>query len=111
MSILRLNGQSLNSTFGEITLLQGAMKTSVQTCFQATWISSNDTISLLEIDGYNMISQPTKRSLHGCLMIYLKCNIKYDILPNSLCTVWENQTIKIRFKTPSSRLENTPVNS
>ena len=29
-------------------------------------------------------------------MIHVKCGIKYDILPNLLSTVWENQLIKIR---------------
>ena len=59
LSILSLNCQSLNSKFSEITLLLQFLRDENisldMLCLQETWFSS-DNVSLLEIQGYNMIN-------------------------------------------------------
>ena len=49
-------------------------------CLQETWIPSNDDISLFEIDGYDMLSQPRKHSMHVGLSIYIRNDITYYIM-------------------------------
>ena len=45
-------------------------------CLQETWLSNDSNNSLLQIDGFTLISQGKIRSAHDGISIYL--NNKYD---------------------------------
>ena len=51
-------------------------------CLQETWLTADSNISLLQIDGYNLISSGKSCSAHGGVAIYLHESFKYTNLEN-----------------------------
>ena len=65
-------------------------------CLQETWLSNELDTSLVEIRGFQLISQGKCCSSRAGLFIYLQNNINYKVLqicPTS--TIWEGQFIEI----------------
>ena len=99
-NILSLNCESINSKFDQINITIEQFKrngcTFSAVCLQESWLSDDSDTSLLQLDGYNLISQGKRCSTRGGLIIYLKDTIKYkliDIEANS--NIWEGQFIEI----------------
>ena len=99
--VLGLNIQSLNAKYDHfITYLKSLNVDSCPIeaiCLQETWISDAHPIAHLNIENYNFISKPCKASRHGGLAIYLKNDIKFDLINinESPSNIWEGQFIKI----------------
>ena len=75
-SILSLNCQSLNAKFEQINIkiqqLQSKRYEFSAICLQETWLSDDSDISLLQIQGFNLIPQHKLCSAHGGLAIYIR---------------------------------------
>jgi len=67
-------------------------------CIQETWLSSKHDTSLLQLEGYNLVSKPYRCSSHAGLAIYLKQDLKYSELEMSdnESNLWEGQFLKIK---------------
>ena len=63
---------------------------------QECWISENDDLSQIQLEGYTCISQGKRCSSSGGLIIYADSRYKYELLDISNgYTGWEGQFIKI----------------
>ena len=83
-SIISLNVQSLNAKFSQlhayIELYRNSHVDISALCLQETWLSDTSDTSLLQLDGYNLISRGKACSGHGGVAIYLRNEFTYDIL-------------------------------
>ena len=101
VTILSLNCQSLFAKFDEIitfisTLREIGINFNV-ICLQETWIAEHMDTSLLNIDGYQLISQPRTCSTHGGLALYLDSRFNHQTLKftNLTFSKWEYQFVQI----------------
>ena len=99
---LSINIQSLHAKIDQLriyihSLLQNEVKIGA-ILLQETWINPNNDTTLLEINGYNLISQPCKITSHGGLAIYILEEIEYELLDtiNSESGTWEGLFIKLK---------------
>ena len=85
LKLLSLNCQSLKAKFSQLQIYLNEFDNAECPfsiiCVQETWISDHEDTSLLQLDGYNFISQPKQCSMHGGVGIYLKDTFDYKILP------------------------------
>lgn len=98
-TIFSLNCQSVNAKLNELNifleqLLYADCSFSV-ICLQESWLKNDDDTSLLQLDGYKLINQPLRISPHGGLLIYLKDNFNYSVLPSIVSSHCESLTIEI----------------
>ena len=97
--ILSLNCQSLNAKFSQLKLYLELFKQSNVTisaiCLQETWLSSQDDISLLQLDDYTLISKGKSCSAHSGVAIYLHNDFNYTIIPNEQSDLWDGLFIKV----------------
>ena len=79
--IFSLNCQSLNAKFDEIKIQIETFRNSgceiSAFCLQETWLGEDYDTSLLQIEGYTLISQGKICSSHAGLAIYLNNKYKY----------------------------------
>jgi hypothetical protein len=80
--ILSLNCQSIYAKFEELRFFIEHFNTTQKCnigaiCLQETWLSENDDLSLLQIEGYNLITKGKESSEHGGVAIYLQNSIEY----------------------------------
>ena len=98
-SVLTLNCQSLNSKFPEIEILLKLFKEKKCTidclCLQETWLNENDDLSLLQLEGYTLISLGYSASTHGGVAIYLNKSLSYTLLHSVRSSSWEALFISI----------------
>ena len=102
--IFSLNCQSLNAKFDEIkiqieTFRNGGCEISAF-CLQETWLGEDYDTSLLQIEGYTLISQGKICSSHAGLAIYLNNKYKYktvEVFEKS--NIWESQFLEITYQT------------
>ena len=97
--VLSLNCQSLNAKMDQINMkLENFRNNSCEIgaiCLQETWLSNDSNISLLQIDGFTLISQDG-----GGISIYLNNKYDYKILSiSNVSNVWEGQFIEINGNT------------
>ena len=82
--ILSLNCQSINAKIDNLKLLLNHYTDSEcefhAICFQETWLADDSDTSLLQLDGYHLISKGKTYSPRGSLLIDLKNNIKFEII-------------------------------
>lgn len=98
--VISLNAQSLNAKIDGIKYLiesieQVGVKVSA-ICLQETWLGSQDSSQLLNIDGYNAFFRGKSCSSHGGLCIYVSnsyTNVRQLTTPNY--QDWELQSIEI----------------
>ena len=65
-------------------------------CVQESWLSENDNLSLIQLTGYNCISQGKSCSSKGGLLIYIDKRFDYEIKMNlNMYEQWEGQIIQI----------------
>ena len=101
VKVLSLNCQSLFSKFDELKAFIEIMRERGiffnVICLQETWIAENMNISLLNINGYELISQSRSCSRHGGLAIYLDSRFSHRKLSVAETTqsLWEHQFIEI----------------
>lgn len=99
---LCLNIQSLNAKIDQLRIYVNSLHESNvrldAIILQETWINSNMNTSHLNIDGYNLISQPCEISKHGGLAIYILDHIEYERLDivKSQSGTWEGMFVKIK---------------
>lgn len=99
---LSLNIQSLNSKFDQLKIFLETLKNSNchfdALCIQETWISNTADTNLLELEDFNLISQPYTCSSHAGLAIYISKKFKYTVMHvnTSESNIWEGQFIKIK---------------
>ena len=102
--IFSLNCQSLNAKFDEIkiqieTFRNGGCEISAF-CLQETWLGEDYDTSLLQIEGYTLISQGKICSSHAGRAIYLNNKYKYktvEVFEKS--NIWESQFLEITYQT------------
>ena len=101
-SILSVNIQSLNAKINQLKVIltnlnqHGCYFSAI--CLQETWLQDDVDLCLLQIDGYELISQGKICSTHGGLLIYLRQEYDYKILPlNKDSEIWEGQFIEIHW--------------
>ena len=97
-SILNLNCQSLPAKIDELRVyLNSFLPFQFSAiCLQETWLTSDADTSLLQIDGYSLISRGRSCSAHGGVAIYLNNRFNYRILniqDNS--DVWDGLFIEV----------------
>ena len=103
------NCQSLNTKVDELRILFHELEKSNcffdAICLQETWLDENSDISLLAIEGYNLISQGKLCSAHSGLVIYLHNCHKYKILSLlTNATVWDGQFIEVTSKKTNTNI-------
>ena len=103
--IISLNCQSINAKIDNLKLVLNQYADSdcelQAICLQETWLADDSDTSLLQLDGYHLISKGKTCSSHGGLLIYLKNNLKFEIIDIiNDCNIWEEQFIRILFNKP-----------
>ena len=98
--LLSLNCQSLQAKFEQI---KGYIKSLTENnctisaiCLQETWLSDESDLSLLHLEGYNLISRGKSCSAHGGVAIYLHESFQYKIV--SLINEshsWDSQFVEV----------------
>ena len=82
--ILSLNCQSISAKFDQLKIYIENYNSSHSrlsaVCLQETWLTADSDLSLLQIEGYNLISKGKSCSAHGGIAIYLHKNYDYNIL-------------------------------
>ena len=99
-TILSMNCASLNAKYDQIKILLEDLQRKncffSAICFQETWQSNSDDMSIYQLDGYNLISQGYICSRHGGLAIYLRDSFDYKTLSiYNESEIWEGQFIEI----------------
>ena len=96
--VMSLNVQSLNAKFNELQIyIQGCCKSSFNAiCLQETWLSDQSELSMLQLDGYTLISKGKSASNHGGVAMYLKDTFSYKTLPiASQSNIWDGLFIEV----------------
>ena len=99
-SILSLNCQSLNAKFDQLKTYIEMYNTDdfkiCAICLQETWLAAESDLSLLQIDGYQLISAGKSSSAHGGVAIYLHDSFSYTIYDcNINSDIFDMQFIEI----------------
>ena len=83
-NIISFNCESINAKFDQLNIYinlfasNGCELHAIR--LQETWLSSDADTSLLELEGYTLISKGKHISERGGLIIYLKDSIKFKII-------------------------------
>ena len=96
--ILSLNCQSLHAKFEYLrTYLESYNNYKIgAVCLQETWLAADSDLSLLQLDGYNLISVGKSCSAHGGVAIYLHENFNFKIIDHGMSSdIWDGQIIEI----------------
>lgn len=99
-NVLSINIQSINAKFDQfvamLSLLEEQNVYFNAICIQETWLSDFHDVSLLHIQGYNMIHQGKRCCGHGGLIIYLHEKYKYRVRNMyDSSSIWEGLFIDI----------------
>ena len=98
--IISFNCESINAKFDQLNIYINLFASNGcefhAICLQETWLSSDADTSLLELEGYTLISKGKHISERGGLIIYLKDSIKFKIIDiYKVSDIWEGQFIEI----------------
>ena len=98
--VLSLNCESINAKFDQLVIkLKQLACCGIEfsvICLQETWLSNTSDLSLLTIEGFNLISQGRKCTTRGGLMIYIKEDLKFKELKlDNNSDIWEVQFVEI----------------
>lgn len=101
LNVISLNCQSLNAKFDQLQILLYILISAScdlhVLCLQESWLNSDSDTSLLQIDGYEMLHKPQKISKHGGLVMYVRKDLHYKLLPSVPSTIFESQIIELHF--------------
>ena len=107
IKIMSLNCQSLNAKHGELRIIiENCIEnngTPDIICLQETWLTENHDLSLLQLPGYQLVSQPRSCSAHGGVAIYLLDDMRFSTLSVPASQLFDGLFIEIS-------LESTKVN-
>jgi hypothetical protein len=98
---LSINIQSLNAKIDELRIYIENLKRNHcefdAICIQETWVKDiKENLGILQIDDYRLVMQDCQCSSHSGLAIYIKENLKYEILNvKTRQHVWEAQFLKV----------------
>ena len=105
---LSLNSQSIRAKFDKILCLVNFLQSKrchlSAICTQETWLNDDDDVSLLQIPGYNLITQGKYVSEHGGLFIYLLEELNYTVRQTEKATTWEGLFIDIDHENLNEKL-------
>ena len=101
LKCLSLNIQSLNAKFDQLRVYLDYLHD--QNCIfdiillQETWLHNNSNTDMLQLDGYELISQSCTSTSHGGLAIYVSNNIRYEkiTMTASNSNSWEGMFLKL----------------
>ena len=98
--IISLNCQSLNAKFEMLKTYIDKWNDSNgkldAICLQETWLAAGADSSLLQLPGYNLISQGKTCSVHGGVAIYIHEKYDYKILNIDVVSdLWDGQFLEI----------------
>ena len=103
-TILSLNIQYINAKLDEFQLFVNKMNLTNPTsviCFQECWLSVMNNVTMFNLDGYELFSQPNQCCAHGDLIIYVHKQFAATVLTNikvqldgniSVCTIITSET-------------------
>ena len=99
-TILSSNIQSINTKFDElkayVTYLSTINFKFSVICLQECCISNNDDLSLIQLNGYNCITQGKSCSAKGGLIVYLDDSLDYELIMTiNNYEHWEGQVIQV----------------
>ena len=84
LSLFSLNCQSLHAKFDQLLIYTKLFDEShcpfSVICLQETWLKDNADLSLLQLEGYDLITVPSSCSAHGGVCMYIRSNIEYRVL-------------------------------
>jgi hypothetical protein len=101
--ILSLNCQSLNAKFNQLQLYieETCMSKFNAICLQETWLSDQSDLTLLKLNGFNLISKSKSSSQHGGVAIYLSDKFTHKILSfSSQSNSWDGLFIEVEVNDP-----------
>ena len=97
--VISLNCQSLRAKFNQLKVyLELFQRNNISIsaiCLQETWLSDQDDVSLLQLEGYTLISKGKSCSAHGGVAIYLHNRFKYSVISFPQSNVWDGLAIKV----------------
>jgi hypothetical protein len=102
-TMLSLNCQSLQAKFDAlkcyVTDINDKINYNISAiCLQETWLCDQSDLSLLKLQGYNLISKGRSCSTHGGVAIYLHESYQYKVLTCNDSHLWDGQLIEINLK-------------
>ena len=107
-SILSLNIQSVNAKFDEFQLFVNRMNLTNPIsviCLQECWLSAMDNVTMFNLDGYELFSQPNQCCAHGGLIIYVQRQFAATVLTNIKVqsSGWEYLCVQLSHQKPRSK--------
>ena len=107
-SILCLNIQSVNANFDEFQLFVNRMNLTNPIsviCLQECWLSAMDNVTMFNLDGYKLFSQPNQYCAHGGLIIYVHKQFAATVLTNIKVqsSGWEYLCVQLSHQKPRSK--------
>ena len=99
--IISLNCQSLSAKIDNLKILMHNLDNQQvyidAICLQESWLSDLSDLSLLHVEGYQLISMAKHCSAHSGLVIYLSNKYQHEVLNNihEQSNLWDGQFIKI----------------
>ena len=107
-SIFSLNIQSVNAKFDEFQLFVNKMNLTNPIsviCLQECWLSAMDNVTMFNLDGYELFSQPNQCCAHGGLIIYVHKQFAATVLTNIKVqsSGWEYLCVQLSHQKPRSK--------
>ena len=98
--IISLNCQSLSAKIDNLKILMHNLDNQQvyidAICLQESWLSDLSDLSLLHVEGYQLISMAKHCSAHSGLVIYLSNKYQHEVLNiHEQSNLWDGQFIKI----------------
>ena len=98
--IITLNCQSLSAKIDNLKILMHNLDNQQvyidAICLQESWLSDLSDLSLLHVEGYQLISMAKHCSAHSGLVIYLSNKYQHEVLNiHEQSNLWDGQFIKI----------------
>ena len=101
LSVLSLNVQCLHAKIDSIRVcLDNLSRNSIIfdfLCIQETWLSQDDDISQVQIEGYHLLHRGKSASTHGGTAMYIKDNYVAKIVYSTPVSLnWEGLFVEVR---------------
>ena len=108
LSIVSLNAQSIRAKFDEFQIAMNEINKKHHVsiiCIQESWLTSECCTTLFELPDYQLIAKGKYCSNHGGLLLYVHNDYSWEpITIKEDTTGWENLFIKIKHKSPGSKV-------
>ena len=108
LSTVSLNAQSIRAKFDEFQIAMNEINKKHHVsiiCIQESWLTSECCTTLFELPDYQLIAKGKYCSNHGGLLLYVHNDYSWEpITIKEDTTGWENLFIKIKHKSPGSKV-------